>query len=88
MKSFNKNFYLIIIGQIVSLFGASILRFALSLYILDLTGSAIIFGWVIERFATNLPEVIIAVALITIAISINARREFRKPQSQPEQMIV
>jgi len=47
----------------------------------------IIFEVVIERLATNLLEVIIVVALITIAVSINARREFRKPQSQPEQMI-
>ena len=44
MKEFSKDFKLVLIGQIISLFGASILRFALSLYILDTTGSATIFG--------------------------------------------
>jgi len=36
----------------------------------------IIFGLLIDRLATNLFKVIIVVALITIAISINARKEF------------
>ena len=43
---FNKNFILIIIGQIVSLFGNGIIRFILPLYLLDLTGSAMIFGFI------------------------------------------
>ncbi|EQG60978.1 putative membrane protein [Clostridioides difficile DA00145] len=33
-NTFNKNFNLMILGQIISLFGASILKFALSLYYL------------------------------------------------------
>ncbi|MGL4991599.1 MAG: MFS transporter [Sarcina sp.] len=40
----NKNFVLMVIGQIISLFGNAILRFALPLYLLDKTGSAVIFG--------------------------------------------
>lgn len=40
----NRNFSLMIIGQIISLFGNSILRFSISLFILDQTGSATIFG--------------------------------------------
>ena len=40
MSTFNRNFNLMIAGQIITLFGSSILRFALSLYILDITGSA------------------------------------------------
>lgn len=41
---FNKNFILVIIGQIISLFGNTMLRFALPLYTLQETGSAVIFG--------------------------------------------
>jgi MFS family permease len=41
---FNKNFLIVVIGQMVSLFGNAVLRFALPLYILDKTGSASIFG--------------------------------------------
>ncbi len=41
-----KNFVLIIIGQIISLFGNAILRFALPLYLLSKTNSALLFGLV------------------------------------------
>lgn len=47
MKSFNRNFNLMVIGQIISLFGASILKFSISLYILDLTGSAETFAGIL-----------------------------------------
>lgn len=47
MKIFNRNFKLMILGQIISLFGASILKFSLSLYILDLTGKAEIFATIL-----------------------------------------
>ena len=43
-KLFHRDFTLMIIGQIVSLFGNSILRFSLSLFVLDQTGSAAAFG--------------------------------------------
>lgn len=36
-----------ILGQIISLFGNSILRFSLSLYVLDVTGSAAVFGTIL-----------------------------------------
>lgn len=45
-KLLNKDFVLIAIGQIISLFGNSILRFALPLHLLKITGSATIFGGV------------------------------------------
>lgn len=45
-KIFTKDFTLIIIGQIISLFGNQILRFALPLYLLNQTGSASLFGLV------------------------------------------
>ncbi|SFB33639.1 Major Facilitator Superfamily protein [Clostridium frigidicarnis] len=56
MKTFNRNFNLMVLGQIISLFGAAILKFSLSLYILDLTGKA-------EDFAT-----ILAISTIPVII--------------------
>lgn len=47
LNTFNKNFNLMVLGQIISLFGASILKFALSLYILDMTGKAEIFATIL-----------------------------------------
>lgn len=41
---FTKNFTMLVLGQVSSLFGNFILRFALSMYILELTGSAAIFA--------------------------------------------
>ena len=43
-KLFNRDFTLVAIGQLISLFGNAILRFALALYVLDATGSAAVFG--------------------------------------------
>ena len=43
-KLFHKNFSLLIAGQASSLFGNCILDFALSMYVLETTGSAIIFA--------------------------------------------
>ncbi len=43
-KLWNKNFTLVVIGQIISLFGNGILRFALPLYLLNITGSSALFG--------------------------------------------
>jgi len=47
-KLFNKNFSIIIIGQLISMFGNAIQRFAFSLYILELTGSAALFSLIIS----------------------------------------
>ncbi len=41
-----KDFTLVVIGQIISLFGNGILRFALPLYLLQVTGSSAVFGLV------------------------------------------
>ncbi|MHC1722378.1 MAG: MFS transporter [Aminipila sp.] len=43
-KTFNRNFIFLIIGQASSMFGTVLLRFTVSLLILDLTGSAALFG--------------------------------------------
>ena len=41
---FRRDFTLVVIGQIISLFGSAILRFALPLYLLRQTGSPAQFG--------------------------------------------
>lgn len=41
---FSKDFTLVVIGQIISLFGNQILRYALPLYLLNQTGSSVLFG--------------------------------------------
>ncbi len=43
-KLFSKDFILVIIGQIISLFGNATIRFALPLYLLNQTGSSVIYG--------------------------------------------
>lgn len=43
-KLFNRDFTMVVIGQIISLFGNAIIRFALPLYLLNQTGSAALFG--------------------------------------------
>lgn len=47
-KLFTKNFTLLILGQITSLFGNYILRLALSMYVLEVTGSATIFAGILS----------------------------------------
>lgn len=46
-RLFSRDFTLMVAGQIISLFGNAILRFALSLYVLDTTGSAAAFGGIL-----------------------------------------
>lgn len=41
---FQRNFVMVVIGQIISLFGNAVLRFALPLFLLSETGSAALFG--------------------------------------------
>ena len=45
-KLFSKDFTLVAIGQIISLFGNAAIRFALPLYLLNLTGSSALYGTV------------------------------------------
>ena len=45
-KLFSKDFTLVVVGQIISLFGNAALRFALPLYLLNLTGSSALYGTV------------------------------------------
>lgn len=55
---FHKNFTLMSVGQFISLFGNSLLRFALSLFILDLTQSAGTFSAILAL--TFLPQILLA----------------------------
>lgn len=45
-KLFSRDFTLVVIGQIISLFGNATIRFALPLYLLNLTGSSALYGTV------------------------------------------
>lgn len=47
-KLFSKNFTLLVLGQVSSLFGNYIIKFALSMYVLDTTGSATIFAGILS----------------------------------------
>ena len=70
-KLFHRNFCLMIIGQIISLFGNAILRFALSMYVLDLTGSAAAFGTILA--VSMIPTVLLSPVGGIIADRINRR---------------
>ena len=47
-KLFTKNFTLLVLGQASSLFGNYILRLALSMYVLEVTGSAAVFAGILS----------------------------------------
>lgn len=55
---FHRDFTLMVLGQVASLFGNSILRFALSLYVLDQTGSAAAFGGILA--VSMIPTVLLS----------------------------
>lgn len=50
-KLFTPNFILLILGQLTSLFGNFILKLALSMYVLDVTGSAAVFAGILSLAA-------------------------------------
>lgn len=45
-KLFSRDFTFVVIGQIISLFGNAAIRFALPLYLLNQTGSSVLYGTV------------------------------------------
>lgn len=57
-KLFSKNFTLLILGQACSLFGNCILDFALSMYVLEITGSAAVFAGFLA--AAMLPTILLS----------------------------
>ena len=57
-KVFSKNFIFFLAGQTLSMFGTNIIKFAISLYILEVTASAAIFGWITA--ASYIPPIILS----------------------------
>ena len=70
-KLFHKDFTIMVLGQIISLFGNSILRFTLSLYILDTTGSAAVFGSILA--VSMIPTVLLSTFGGVLADRVNRR---------------
>ncbi len=70
-KLFSRDFTLVVIGQIISLFGNAAVRFALPLYLLNLTGSAALYGTVTA--CAFLPAVILSPFGGMIADRVNKR---------------
>ena len=57
-KLFTKDFTLLILGQLTSLFGNFILKLALSMYVLEVTGSAAIFAGILS--AATIPTILLS----------------------------
>lgn len=70
-KLFSRDFTLVVIGQIVSLFGNAAIRFALPLYLLNQTGSSALYG-VVTAIAF-LPSIILSPIGGIVADRVNKR---------------
>lgn len=70
-KLWNRDFTLVVIGQIISLFGNAILRFALPLYLLDITGSSTIYGAVLA--CSTIPMILLSPVGGILADRVNKR---------------
>lgn len=70
-KLMNRDFSLVVIGQIISLFGNAILRFALPLYLLDQTGSSALFGTVLA--ISMIPMILFSPIAGMVADRVNRR---------------
>ncbi len=68
---YGKDFLLVVAGQIVSLFGNAILRFALPLYLLRETGSSALFG--VVTACSLLPMIILSLLGGVLADRVNKR---------------
>ncbi len=68
---YGKNFILVVIGQIISLFGNAILRFALPLYLLKETGSSALFG--VVTACSLLPMIVLSLLGGVLADRVNKR---------------
>ncbi|MCI9272065.1 MAG: MFS transporter [Dorea sp.] len=68
---FSKDFTLVVIGQIISLFGNAALRFALPLYLLNLTGSSALYGTVMA--CAFIPSILLAPVGGIVADRVNKR---------------
>lgn len=70
-KLFRRDFTLVVIGQIISLFGNAILRFALPLYLLRETGSSTLFG--VVTACSFAPMVVLSLVGGVLADRVNKR---------------
>ncbi len=70
-KIFSKDFTLVVIGQIISLFGNAVIRFALPLYLLNDTGSSALFGTVTA--CAFIPAIVLSPVGGIIADRVNKR---------------
>ena len=70
-KLFSKDFTLVVIGQIISLFGNAAIRFALPLYLLNLTGSSALYGTV--SACAFLPAILLSPVGGIVADRVNKR---------------
>ena len=70
-KLFSKDFILVVIGQIISLFGNAAIRFALPLYLLNHTGSSALYGTVTA--CAFIPSILLSPIGGIIADRINKR---------------
>ena len=57
-RLFSRNFTLLLLGQVSSLFGNYILRLALSMYVLEVTGSAAVFAGILS--AATVPTILLS----------------------------
>ena len=72
MKNFTTNFKLVLISQIISLIGGNVLRFALILFILDMSNSAGAFGTVMA--VSQIPLLIFSIPGGIIADRLNKKK--------------
>lgn len=70
-KLFKKDFLLVLIGQIISMFGNAILRFALPLYLLRETGSSTLFG--VVNATSFIPMIVLSMVGGVLADRVNKR---------------
>mgnify|MGYP004442707085 FL=1 len=68
----NKNFIIIVIGQIISLFGNAIQRFSMSLYLLEFTGSAATFANILA--ISTIPYILFAPIAGMLSDNINRKK--------------
>lgn len=68
----NKNFIIIVIGQIISLFGNAIQRFSMSLYLLHFTGSTAAFANILA--ISTIPYILFAPIAGKLSDSINRKK--------------
>lgn len=68
----NKNFIIIVIGQIISLFGNAIQRFSMSLYLLEFTGSTATFANILA--ISTIPYIIFAPIAGMLSDNVNRKK--------------